>query len=1078
MSVVEMSSKSSAKLTWEPCCVEPQLGVAFFDGIKIKADAITDTRDDRVLPVLEEEHVYICRLMKERPAVMNKIKQGALILNMNAGNGVFSIWAARQGCHVVALVDRPRALSIFRDNAKNENSYSGLIVNTWDRISKFRLSHLDPVEPGNPGRIDIVQCEPEELADEFRHRFDLVFMLVPPYNPTCCGANGDQVRIARYAGAGENGQEVFDKQIIEVPVFLKDNGVCVGHQMSLVRRDETERDGAKFQRPDAINKIEGAFKELKESVRIDYARLPILNEAHPDDPDRNLETFLREQYRWYLRDDTLTVPSMKDVEAYIGKWTADYEKLSLIYFEVHRASERPGVQVFENPFQISATSPHFNWDYRISLHQEAVEHTSDSGDLSIPWLFMRTDPAMSEINIQEPVHKKGGQCDNGSFLWTFGEWLKRSQLLKKLPGSNASMFQVLYADATPYYPLAQDELKNEAQVWYDRFVQDETLLVDLKNQDLYQDLIVSWTNVTRTLQHAEVGMWLHDHFTGANAPDQWAEVLYSKWDSEKFDREFTSSQSALLNLSEKKLKEAITRYPQQKAMEEARKILKSSDWEALGIDSRRGYKKTPLSALTFSDVDEYRHRIHERVREINSERELTQKEQKDQVRADAQVCHWLGHRQFHDALNKVLEQHGHDALKCSIFVAIPLSLSSDMRDAQKLSHYRGGIWLLAGSRDEWTLQHEQTLLDAARYLWLLSNGQYNVDATEHISQMEKRDAEMRGQAALATYARGASHSLKNAVTLPSWRLNGLSSLLESFSREGGWGDMMDHSGLAPVRQRMEAVLRGVAPAESDMEFLRRQTETMFWIMDPDRMGKELMRSVDTVHWEDISLLKLVTLACAGAVRKVTNEELGVDTELEKNNLIGAVLETTDKVPENNKIPLSARFSATLTSALRNRVKCKIEVESLTITTPDYRIAENVVFELIVNAMTRALTAAASGCKSRFVFSASQQNGNLEILLGNTAPGEDVKSLMDTWRNRNMSVDSGSRGVSGLLQIQILCDKAAEAKRVARGKADIDADRKLALQSRLALIDPYPPLADKAKVKRCLFVHTGLIISGE
>ena len=43
---------------------DSQLGVASFDGIYIEADPITDPRTDRVLPVMEEEQIFMCRQME------------------------------------------------------------------------------------------------------------------------------------------------------------------------------------------------------------------------------------------------------------------------------------------------------------------------------------------------------------------------------------------------------------------------------------------------------------------------------------------------------------------------------------------------------------------------------------------------------------------------------------------------------------------------------------------------------------------------------------------------------------------------------------------------------------------------------------------------------------------------------------------------------------------------------------------------------------------------------------------------------------------------------------------------------
>ena len=101
------------KSNWEPCFVDPYRGIAFFDDIIIETDKINDPRYDRVLPILEEEQVLMCRQMKQR---LNNLP--LLALDVGTGSGVFAIYAAMYcNCKVLALDINPRALNFARCNA-------------------------------------------------------------------------------------------------------------------------------------------------------------------------------------------------------------------------------------------------------------------------------------------------------------------------------------------------------------------------------------------------------------------------------------------------------------------------------------------------------------------------------------------------------------------------------------------------------------------------------------------------------------------------------------------------------------------------------------------------------------------------------------------------------------------------------------------------------------------------------------------------------------------------------------------------------------------------------------------------
>ena len=191
--------------TWEPCLADMNRGVAFFDGITIEADRITDPRWERVLPILEEEQVFMCRMMD--PSLREH--SGAWVLDIGTGSGVFAIYAAKRGCRVVAIDISARALRFARQNA---------------RTNKIPITETEPA----PGEVQFLNCSYKEMLED--GKFDFV-IIAPPYNPTC-----EEFHPALHAEAGPLGQQCFEEQLPHVARLLKSDGTCIGNQMMVVNR--------------------------------------------------------------------------------------------------------------------------------------------------------------------------------------------------------------------------------------------------------------------------------------------------------------------------------------------------------------------------------------------------------------------------------------------------------------------------------------------------------------------------------------------------------------------------------------------------------------------------------------------------------------------------------------------------------------------------------------------------------------------------------------------------------------------------------------------------------------------------
>lgn len=175
---------------WKTCLADPRRDVAFFDiphcedGITIEADRVTNPRWDRVLPVMAEEQVFMCRMM----APLLNERKGARVLDVGTGSGIFAICAARLGSAVVAIDINPRAIDFAYSNSRKNK------VPTVDDSPK-------------PGQIQFLACDYRKLDSKLPPedlKFDIV-LLNPPFNPTCPSFNP-----ALHAKAGRLGQDCFN----------------------------------------------------------------------------------------------------------------------------------------------------------------------------------------------------------------------------------------------------------------------------------------------------------------------------------------------------------------------------------------------------------------------------------------------------------------------------------------------------------------------------------------------------------------------------------------------------------------------------------------------------------------------------------------------------------------------------------------------------------------------------------------------------------------------------------------------------------------------------------------------------
>jgi 16S rRNA G966 N2-methylase RsmD len=282
---------------------------ASFDGMTIQTDSFNDRRIDRVLPILEEEQVFMCRQMTP------KLNSGEIVLDVGTGSGVFAIWAAKNGCKVVAIDINRRALDLAKENAISNNIR---VCSTKEELTDGSICFL--LKKFN--------------ADFNQGLFDTIF-LAPPYNPTYPG-----ITAALHAHAGENGQDCFNEQIALVPKSLKEGGCCIGNQMTTVNDSK-------------IAFLDAVIKSFAGKCRASYTR--ILSN------DIDTESFLNCQYQ-----NRLQLPGMRE---YISRVSEFNQNFALIYYEITSSNQKFNVSEFVHSQKVSKT-----WEDRKSLHRLIIEN--------------------------------------------------------------------------------------------------------------------------------------------------------------------------------------------------------------------------------------------------------------------------------------------------------------------------------------------------------------------------------------------------------------------------------------------------------------------------------------------------------------------------------------------------------------------------------------------------------------------------------------------------------------------------------------------------------------------------------
>ena len=727
------------------CYVDPRRGVAFFDGITIETDRITDPRYNRVLPILEEQQILMCRQMRpllER--LQRRHREGALVLDIGTGSGVFAIWAAKHGCRVIAIDISKRALRMAKANAKKND------INSCPdprQLQKREICFLH--EKFGEQFLEVIQQKFQLLLEQ---QFHLV-LLSPPNTPTCPNFDLALHAIGENSEVGENGQGCFENQINFVPRVLRQNGTCIGIQMTPVLRKKIQ----------AIETLQTAFTQ---NCTISY--FPIIQ------PHKEIFTqqFLEEQYQTFLARpennraahlfyqegdrglDSLTL------EAYIDRVSTQYPKFTLIYYELTKtaAKKKRATLSLIKPSKLQ-THHKRSWKDRIWFHQKIVEYSAQRSRFPTPSLFMSDFPRHL---IYSARHCSPGSKPNPNRNWQTSVLQIVNDLIEWQHRQNNGQFRFdcILIEALPIHDTPEGDgsrnIDDESKIW----LRNPDGRGFLKLRGCARRLLRQWHLNAFCQQKAGMSTFLHPAFTGIGTSTRWGNVTYSTlsedWDSnthypEKIEQQYRSM---------------FEKYGDIKAL---KKYIDAEKRE-LDFDKNNLYAWIKLKAFDVSSCQRYYRKISKQQRFpklilpqyqalseqwdtlLQSEGNIVKALLKSDIpkirhllmqlfREDLDMCHRTMHQSMHQACQVFFEKYNFPTVKSSMLFGIPLLIQKPQSDCFRSEletlpeTYRGGIWVYAATSQDWTIEHERYLYKIARFTTLLYMEQYALEAMTKQEEM-------------------------------------------------------------------------------------------------------------------------------------------------------------------------------------------------------------------------------------------------------------------------------------------------------------------------------------------------------
>ena len=728
-------------MRWEPCLTRPENGIAFFDGLTIETDKITDPRQDRVLPILEEEQVYMCRRMRH----LFEEQTAPLVLDVGTGSGVFAIWAAKHGARVVAVDISERALRFARKNVRENAKTTVREAKSSSALNLASPDEMSEAEDLIPGEILLANCR---FGADFLSRFEEnvgvqlssfdVVTLSPPYNPTA-----PFVEPAEHAAADLDGQKCFEEQIKAVPNVLSEKGVCVGNQMTPARSKDDLY---------AIKQIKEVFGDSW-SIKYDH----ILGDLYGGKDENEIRDFLKTQYKTYRSDrpgesnDTIEQGKGYDVDGYIEDTEEEIRRKmsaqetaplywALIYYEV-RWSDNQDME------DVSSTSESFqlpdaSWQDRVELHRQIVDHASSESTLETASYLLDQD-----FGIPDP------DFETFAVSLTDGRELSEEELKKRWADSpmraadhqliqrrglldnrmtETPTFDFLLADTAPYFldPKGQFALDEEVKIW-----SGENLPSDFDRNSF----LAAWQHKIGLQHRTGTAPFFHPYFVGADLDqadhsfgESWSRMfLTTLREGTKFDRSALPEKlGKVLHRIEERIHEA------QKAGSNTTNK-KANDYPRW---HQKAFSVVDLNSLDVPEYSVYKNKVFDRIRKdfgLGEDKDIDPRTLRD----DLAGCHRSLHERSH---RELIEYFGGEERwrGWSTLIGAPIVLSRYLESGSngEPEFYRGGIWILAASSTPWTPGHERELINLWKRLWAGYSSRYNFEGVEGREKKGKEEA--------------------------------------------------------------------------------------------------------------------------------------------------------------------------------------------------------------------------------------------------------------------------------------------------------------------------------------------------
>lgn len=651
---------------------------AFFDGVFIRTDSICDPSRDRVLPILPEEQVFICRQMR---GLLEKLRQDWLV------------GPRQEPLHVLDVGTGSGVLAIFADRVLNTAGEAEVAEVRALDISSRALQRAKINCEFNGSKNIKIEAHPRRYVTNFaRPKSQDLILVNPPFNPT---HKDWENRVAWHAATRADkglGLSVFREWLPALARHLKLRGYIVGYHMSPVENDR-------------ILALDELCQALGSEAIVRFCRVL--------DADYETETFLREQYQDYLPDPLGDArcgrkeweENWKALDQWIKQNAECTPSLALVYYE---ATNRGGNGRPEQTIQPVWQEHNAKWSDRTRLHRMIVNNVQQYDEelplqsvaSNIPVLLTATPDyeqhtrywnlrgaGASELELQGERAKVAG----ASVLQGINNYLRDADILDK--------FDFLLIDSTPILPGPRRgwQIHQECMLWSGR-----SQGLNWRSE-MREKLIRSYQLTTYELQQTLLAPFFHPWFVSPDVRTGWSRGWVSRMEGKQWLHSVNG------HVCPKGWRPSLEYGKQYFRKRDVPSLEEQGDVFLVHNDELAGwvYSSAPLLELARTRSARPTPRTHKlfewKLYLEEFKRRLGSHGTYEGSSVDLQACHWLMHRHLQHEAELVFGETGF-----SVLVGIPLCYGNtavpepiDLLESERLPRdYYGGVWLWAGRLKE------------------------------------------------------------------------------------------------------------------------------------------------------------------------------------------------------------------------------------------------------------------------------------------------------------------------------------------------------------------------------------------